>query len=292
MNVEQKWVMDGGLPHLVFFTSRRVKKGEEIITDYGDGYWKALTAAIRNIQRRYMHYQANEIAKMEAYLTQRHIKLPDKPPAAIETLERFQPKLLPYPRDIDCSSYHHRLTFKGDNKIEFLAKRQHEGRTQYLVKNLDNPNVYPYWCDRSHLSPSASSVRRAFDAWHSGEVAAGRPGCKADAFVIPSPPQPGPPNPPPRVLEIPDPESDDDEQETMKRPRRRGKKGKGKRKGKKATPQTRRNQSTHGRRNSVETESDPDSESDYTPSSGEESENESENESEDDESDLSVSEVD
>lgn len=48
-NVKAKWVVHKGCYHLVFETVRLIKKGEELLLDYGAGYWKSSTrqSAIR-----------------------------------------------------------------------------------------------------------------------------------------------------------------------------------------------------------------------------------------------------
>lgn len=39
-NLERNWAFDRGLLHLIFWTQREVKKGEQLTYNYGESYWK------------------------------------------------------------------------------------------------------------------------------------------------------------------------------------------------------------------------------------------------------------
>lgn len=61
-------VWQSGLPYAVFFTLRATKKGEELLWDYGDGYWA--NADMRNFRNLPLHEQATGWNKfMEDFTT-------------------------------------------------------------------------------------------------------------------------------------------------------------------------------------------------------------------------------
>eukprot|EP00854_Cymbomonas_tetramitiformis_P001413 gene1413-2017_t len=74
------WDAERGLPCVVFFATRDIKRHEEIITNYGKGYWRVVWKHLSRAHMEYWVRASPRVRAMENALVQRREDLPEKPP--------------------------------------------------------------------------------------------------------------------------------------------------------------------------------------------------------------------
>ena len=96
-NLDCTFLFHGGMLHLAFYAVRRIEAGEELVSQYGDDYWKTINSRLIDDHKDYYDYTAAYIQHMQNTLRQHDIPLPPKPDYRVETYRLFEHKPEPYP---------------------------------------------------------------------------------------------------------------------------------------------------------------------------------------------------
>ena len=162
-NLETQFLFDrvgdsAGTIHLGFYTTRDVLAGQELVSQYGEEYWKTINKQLISEHKKFFEYANPYTRKLERILFKRGVPLPAHPPDLWTTPEEemFIPKLKPYPKlDEDDHSAAVWVDAAADAEqsgafeVErILNKRRGEdGQTWYKVRNTNSSN--PAQADRS-----------------------------------------------------------------------------------------------------------------------------------------------
>ena len=96
-NIDCQFLMHDGVVHLGFYAIRGIEAGEELVSQYGDDYWKTVQSRLIDEHQDYFAYASTYITHMTHVLTQHRIPLPAKPEYCVETYRLFEHKPEPYP---------------------------------------------------------------------------------------------------------------------------------------------------------------------------------------------------
>lgn len=156
-NLETQFLFDrqgdaSGTIHLGFYTTRDVLSGEELVSQYGEEYWKTINKQLIAEHKKFFDYANPYTRKLERILFKRGLPLPAHPPDLWTSPEEemFVQKLKPYPKldDDDTAAVRPDAADAADDSGAFeveriLNKRRGEdGQTWYKVSSdqrADNP---------------------------------------------------------------------------------------------------------------------------------------------------------
>ena len=96
-NLDCTFLFHGGMLHLAFYAIRPIEAGEELVSQYGDDYWKTINSRLIDDHKEYYEYVSCYIQHMAATLNTHNIPLPPKPDYRVETYRLFEHKPEPYP---------------------------------------------------------------------------------------------------------------------------------------------------------------------------------------------------
>jgi len=91
---------ESGSIHLGFYTTRDVSVGEELVSQYGEDYWKTINKQLIAEHRKFYDYANPYMRKLERLAVKRGVALPERPPEIWSQPgeELFEPKPRPYPQ--------------------------------------------------------------------------------------------------------------------------------------------------------------------------------------------------
>lgn len=96
-NLDCTFLFHGGMLHLAFYAVRTIEGGEELISQYGDDYWKTINSRLIDDHKEYYEYVSCYIQHMQHTLHTHNVPLPPKPDYRVETYRLFEHKPEPYP---------------------------------------------------------------------------------------------------------------------------------------------------------------------------------------------------
>ena len=96
-NLDCTFLFHGGMLHLAFFVTRPIEAGEELVSQYGDDYWKTINSRLIDDHKEYYEYVSCYCQHMARTLIAHNIPLPTKPDYRVETYRLFEHKPEPYP---------------------------------------------------------------------------------------------------------------------------------------------------------------------------------------------------
>lgn len=171
-NLETEYLFYNNSIHLGFYTTKDVQPGEELVSQYGEDYWKAINKHLIDWHSDYFAYIDPYTRKLEGLLYKKDGKLPDHPPDSWSNPadQLWAPKPLPYPSPLPqnnmkkqhASSHSNALHAEEENEegeeegededgayeVErILATRMYNGEKQFLVK----VSVYSNQCQDSRM---------------------------------------------------------------------------------------------------------------------------------------------
>ena len=96
-NLDCTFLMHHGVVHLGFYVTRPIEPSEELVSQYGDDYWKTVQSRLIDEHKDYYDYASTYIHHMTHTLQQHRLPLPAKPEYCVEQYRLFEHKPEPYP---------------------------------------------------------------------------------------------------------------------------------------------------------------------------------------------------
>jgi hypothetical protein len=136
--------------HLLFGCNRAVKPGEELITSYGDQYWKSIQPTLINHHLNYQQYAVNYMRVLQEKCVEAGLTLPQKPHYAVETYPLFNQynKILPYPEPITQGQSI--FNCYNQNKSNFNSTNSNNSKISMRSyrNSIENNASYNHFADR------------------------------------------------------------------------------------------------------------------------------------------------
>jgi hypothetical protein len=79
VSVETRWDSRHNVPFILLRASRAIRPNEEIVCDYGDGFWRKVTKYTMIRQAQYLKYMEYKCSQLVQVLNENHIKVPPIP---------------------------------------------------------------------------------------------------------------------------------------------------------------------------------------------------------------------
>jgi len=150
--------------HLAFYTTRSVRAGEELISQYGENYWAVINKQLQGDHRQFYEYVEPYTRGLERLCLTRGVPLPSHPPAnwTVPGEDLFTPKVKPYPplsspADDDGGSASGSDGGSGDAEEAFEVERilnmrvDEEGQVWYKVKWAHCPPSHNEWIPQRNV---------------------------------------------------------------------------------------------------------------------------------------------
>jgi hypothetical protein len=133
-NLETQFLFYQGSIHLGFYTTRDIEPDEELISSYGEDYWKTVNKQLISGQMHYFNYANVYTRKLEQILVRHNLPLPPLPPYKWEgEAERFEQKVLDYPNPLRAGQEEEDVS--GDQQEMYEVER-------ILAKRVDSKGAW------------------------------------------------------------------------------------------------------------------------------------------------------
>ena len=96
VNIGHTYVVIDHLPHIIFYTTKAVKKHDELISSYGDDFWRDCMGQMLKAHAKYYDYISEYSKKLVHLARTRRIPLPLKPDVFLEKNPIFSKKTILY----------------------------------------------------------------------------------------------------------------------------------------------------------------------------------------------------
>jgi hypothetical protein len=105
MNISPTFLFYQGTVHIAFYAVRDIKQKEELISHYGDDFWRICTGQMLIDHREYYKYITQYNKKLIELCRKNNVPLPPKPDYLLERNHLFERKTIPYKKEILPNDY-------------------------------------------------------------------------------------------------------------------------------------------------------------------------------------------
>jgi hypothetical protein len=182
-NLETQFLFREGRVHLGFYTTIDVDEGEELVSQYGEAFWKTINKQLIAEHKKFFDYIEPYTRVLELTTVKAALPLPAHPPMRwdIDGEDKFSPKPRAYPHleSVAPFSLSSRKQLDGDDaaaydegahEVERILQMRTDdaGRKEYLVRWKHSSNSENEWIKEKNIIACTDAIQE-FEA---GQLAA------------------------------------------------------------------------------------------------------------------------